>query len=414
MSECPLVPLGELVDNYDFLRVPVKEADRRNGPFPYYGASGIIDYIDSYIFDGLYLLIAEDGENLRTRRQPIAFQADGKFWVNNHVHIVRGNEKADTRFLLYTMQVADINSYLTGSTMPKLTQNNLNRIPIPAPAFATQIEIASILSALDDKIELNRRMNETLEGMARAIFRDWFVDFGPTRAKMAGRPPYLAPDLWSLFPDRLDEDGKPEGWETSTIGDEVTVVGGSTPSTTESGYWNGAIHWATPKDLASLQAPVLLATARRITEAGLETISSGLLPRGTVLLSSRAPIGYLAITEIPVAVNQGFIALVCNRRLSNVFVWLWAHESMEAILQRANGSTFQEISKRNFRPLPVVAGCDRIEVAFDETVKPLYRRIAQNEVESRTLAEIRDLLLPKLMFGEIRVRAAEREVEAVV
>ena len=271
--------------------------------------------------------------------------------------------------------------------------------------------IGKLLSALDDKIELNRRMNATLEAMARALFRDWFVDFGPTRAKMAGADPYLAPEIWSLFPDRLDDEKVPEGWQGSEIGQETKVVGGSTPSTKEPSYWGGAINWTTPKDLSSLNSPVLIETNRTITEAGLAKISSGLLPAGTVLLSSRAPVGYIAISAIPVAVNQGYIAMQCGARLSNVYVWLWLHENMEAIKGNANGSTFQEISKKNFRPLPVVVPSEAVMCAFNEISVPLYERIEKNEIESRTLAQTRDLLLPRLMSGEIRVREKEYMAE---
>ena len=223
--------LGELTDNFDSIRVPVKQADRRAGPYPYYGASGIVDNIDDYLFDGEYLLIAEDGENLRTRNTPIAFLADGKFWVNNHAHIVRGNYKANTRYLLYALSALDISGYLTGSTMPKLTQGNMNRIRVSAPPLPEQRAIAHTLGTLDDKIELNRRMNETLEAMASALFKSWFVDFEPVRAKMEGRDTGLPKHIADLFPERMvdSELGEiPEGWEISTIGAEVAVVGGST------------------------------------------------------------------------------------------------------------------------------------------------------------------------------------------
>ena len=286
-------------------------------------------------------------------------------------------------------------------------------LEVPDIDEAEQRAISSILGALDNKIDLNRRMNKTLEAMARAIFKDWFVDFGPVRAKMEGRAPYLALDIWSLFPDRLDDEGKPEGWTTSTIGQEVDVVGGSTPSTKEAAFWSGNISWATPKDLSSLSTPVLLSTERQITDAGLTQIGSGLLPVGTVLLSSRAPIGYMAIAQIPVAVNQGFIAMICKSRLSNVFVWLWTQANMETVHQNANGSTFQEISKVNFRPIEVTVATPEILRAFDEVVVPLFGRIVANEKESRTLAATRDLLLPKLMSGELRVKDAERFTERV-
>ena len=191
--------LGELTDNFDSARIPVKRADRRPGPYPYYGASGIVDSVSDYLFDGEYLLIAEDGENLRTRNTPIAFLANGKFWVNNHAHIVRGNHKANTRYLMYALSELDVSGYLTGSTMPKLTQGNMNRISLLTPPLSEQRAIAHILGTLDDKIELNRRMNETLEEMARALFKSWFVDFDPVRAKMEGRDTGLSPDVCRPF-----------------------------------------------------------------------------------------------------------------------------------------------------------------------------------------------------------------------
>src|SRR5216683_739673 len=124
MSRWPLKALGELTENFDSAREPVKESERKPGPYPYYGASGVVDRVDGYLFDGEYLLVAEDGENLRTHQTPIAFLATGKFWVNNHAHIVRANKKAVTRYLMYALRVADIGSFLPGSTMPKLTQAN--------------------------------------------------------------------------------------------------------------------------------------------------------------------------------------------------------------------------------------------------------------------------------------------------
>jgi len=213
--------LGDLTENFDGVRVPIKEADRRSGPHPYYGASGIVDYVDGFLFDGEYLLIAEDGENLRTRTTPVAFMARGRFWVNNHAHVVRANDQADTRFLMYSLAATDISGYLTGSTMPKLTRGNMDRIPWLTPPLPEQHAIAHILGTLDDKIELNRRMSETLEAMARALFKSWFVDFDSVRAKAGGRDPGLPHPLADLFPARLVDSqlGEiPEGWEVGTLG----------------------------------------------------------------------------------------------------------------------------------------------------------------------------------------------------
>ncbi|MGI2325429.1 MULTISPECIES: restriction endonuclease subunit S [unclassified Methylococcus] len=217
--------------------------------------------------------------------------------------------------------------------------------------------------------------------------------------------------ILDLFPDRLVESelGEiPEGWRHSTIGEEVTVCVGSTPSTKEPEFWEGGQHcWATPKDLSALKFPVLLDTDRKITDAGLAKISSCLLSVGTVLFSSRAPIGYLAIAEVPTAINQGFIAMKCDGTLPNVFVLLWCKENMDAIVGNANGSTFLEISKSNFRPLRIVVLSDQVLTNFTKMVGPLYRQLVENERESRTLAHLRDTLLPKLIFGKLRVKDAE-------
>lgn len=332
------------------------------------------------------------------------------FISSSLMKITLDKEKIDPLFCYYFFRSsggrAEMLRFSSSVGTPGIGQplTSLRQFRVPTPPLPEQRAIAATLKVLDDKIELNRRMNETLEAMARALFRDWFVDFGPTRARMVGTAPYLSPDIWSLFPGRLDDNGKPEGWEISTIGDEVRVVGGSTPSTKEAEFWDGGINWATPKDLSNLAAPVLLETSRSITEAGLAKISSGLLPVGGVLLSSRAPIGYLALAEVPVAINQGFIGMICDKRVSNVFTWLWTLENMNAILAKANGSTFQEISKGNFRPLPMVVPPKPVLQAFDAVAKPLYERIAKNEKESRTLAQTRDLLLPRLMSGEIRIQ----------
>jgi type I restriction enzyme S subunit len=286
------------------------------------------------------------------------------------------------------------------------------------PPLPEQRAIAHILGTLDDKIEVNRRMSQTLEAMARALFKAWFVDFEPVRAKMEGRwqrgqsLPGLPAHLYDLFPDRLvdSELGEiPEGWEVKRIGDLAEVFGGSTPRTDRSEYWEGGTHhWVTPKDLSALSVPVLLDTERKITDAGLSQISSGLLPKGTVLLSSRAPIGYLAIAEVPVAVNQGFIAMKPRPGISNLFLLRWASAAQEEIVSHANGSTFLEISKSSFRTIRVVSPSSPIMNAFDRISRPMYRKVVKNERESRTLAALRDALLPKLIRGEIRVKEVER------
>ena len=333
-------------------------------------------------------------------------------WLNQHVFRVTPADGIDTTFFFYLLQYMKPNFVAIAGNkqttgLGHVTKRDLEHIEAAAPPLREQREIAHILSTLDDRIELNRRMNATLEAMERALFKSWFVDFDPVRAKMEGRDTGLPKETADLFPDRLvgSEHGDiPAGWEVSEIGAEVDAVGGATPSTKEPVYWDGGQHcWATPKDLSKLLSPVLLETDRKITDAGAQKISSGLLPPGTVLLSSRAPIGYLAITEVPTAVNQGFIAMICQKRLPALYVLSWCYENLEHIKGVSSGSTFAEISKKAFRPLAVVVPPKKILGVYDEASRSLHDRVVSNTRESALLASLRDALLPKLVSGELRV-----------
>jgi len=423
-GEWALVPLGEIVQNFDARRIPLSSRERRKrqGPYPYYGATGVMDNIDDFLFDGLYILIAEDGSVERPNGSPFVQLVSGKFWANNHTHVLKGPGDKETKFIYYALSTVAVRPYISGSVQAKLSQANLNRILIPFPRDERERRaIAHILGTLDDKIELNRKMAATLEAMARALFRAWFVEFEPVRAKIEGRwqrgqsLPGLPAHLYALFPDRLvgSELGEiPEGWGVRPVDELAEVFGGSTPKTERAEYWaSGTHHWATPKDLSRLSVPVLLGTERKITDAGLAQISSGLLPKGVVLLSSRAPIGYLAIAEVPVAINQGLIAMKPRPGTSNLFLLRWTEATHDEIVSHANGSTFLEISKSNFRRIPVVAPSVPLMAVFDRLSRPAHLKLVELERESRTLAAIRDALLPKLVSGELRVKDAEAFLE---
>ena len=382
------------------------------------------------------VLIAKDGNSALDT--VCVHKLEEEIVLLSSVAILRPNKRIDSLFLKYYLESPATRNLLkdgfrSGSAIPRVVLKDFRRAPVTLPPLPEQRAIAAVLGALDDKIELNRRMNATLEGLARALFRSWFVDFDPVRAKMdrrhnvgAGLVPApegpaqegnhkglpLPPAIDALFPDEMEvgEDGgeRPRGWGITTIGNLARIVGGSTPSTKEPRFWNdGKYYWTTPKDLSSLTVPVLLGSERKITDQGLKQISSGLLPQGTVLLSSRAPIGYLAISEVPTAVNQGFIAMLPNEGVSNVFLMRWAEMAHDDIVARANGSTFLEISKTNFRPIELLVPPDEIMAAFDRVARPLHERIVINERQSRTLAALRDGLLPGLMSGAVRVTQTE-------
>ena len=381
------------------------------GPYRVFGTNGPIGWHDKMLCTHPSVIIGRKGAY-----RGVHYSAT-PFFVIDTAFYLKPKVEMDTRWAYYELLTQDINGLDSGSAIPSTSRKDFYGLPVQVPPLPEQRAIAHILGTLDDKIELNRRMNETLEEMARALFKSWFVDFDPVRAKMEGRDTGLPPDVADLFPDRLvdSELGEiPEGWEVKTVGTIASIVGGTTPSTKQAQYWEGGTHcWATPKDLAPLSVPVLLKTERKITDAGLSKIGSGLLPPGTVLLSSRAPIGYLAVAETPVAINQGFIGILPHDEISNLFMLYWCEAAHDEIINHANGSTFLEISKGNFRQLPVVVPDEPAMKKFDSLARPLYNRIASNERQSHSLAALREALLPKLISGEMRVNMWDEESEAI-
>jgi type I restriction enzyme, S subunit len=320
----------------------------------------------------------------------------------------------DDRWLYYWMCGTEFQKQMSGvkgqtDMADYVSLGDQRRMEITLPPITLQRAIAGVLGALDDKVEQNRRTARALERLARAIFRARFVDFEPVKAKAAGVTSFssMPQTVFDALPTRLlnSEIGPvPEGWEVKPIGEVVSVKGGATPSTKNPEYWEEGIHcWATPKDMSRISYPVLLDTERRITDAGIDCISSGLLPTGTVLMSSRAPVGYLAIAGVPTAINQGFIAMVCDGPLPSTYVLQWAHASMDAIHGRASGTTFPEISKKNFRPLPVVVPPPQVVASFRNLADPLFDLLTATVKENGSLALTRDYLLPRLLSGVLSV-----------
>ena len=312
---------------------------------------------------------------------------------------------------------------------------SLKNIEIKLPSLGEQRKIAKILSDLDEKIHLNNQINQTLESIAQALFKSWFIDFDPVRAKIVAKLEGADPEIAAmcvisgkseaelkqmseddlaelrataaLFPDELVESelGEvPKGWVVSIVGEQVQTVGGGTPSTKNADFWdNGIHHWTTPKDLSNLTDKILLNTERKITDIGLKKISSGLLPKNTVLMSSRAPVGYLALAKIEVAINQGYIAILPNTKYSAEYLIHWCKANMAEIKGRASGTTFQEISKKNFREINFIRPDEKVIAVYTRTAKTLYDEITLKAKEKQSLINLRDTLLPKLLLGEVEI-----------
>lgn len=373
------------------------------GPVRVFGTNGPVGWTDTPLADGPGVILGRKGAYRGVHYSP------DPFYVIDTAYYVVSKTDLDMRWLYYAIIHHRLGEINDGSPIPSTTRAAVYPREFDVPPKDVQQAIAAILGALDDKIEQNRRTARVLERLARAIFRAWFVDFEPVKAKANGATsfPSMPQPIFDTLPTTFIDSKLgpiPEGWEVKPIGDVVTTKGGGTPSTKEIKYWESGTHcWATPKDLSKLEHPILTDTDRKLTDAGIDKISSGLLPAGTVLMSSRAPVGYLAVNSVPTAINQGFIAMLCDGPLPPSYVLFWAMASMEEIKARASGTTFAEISKKNFRPIPIVVPSLGVRNGFDQVVSPMLACIRASVHESRKLSELRDYLLPLVMTGKVRV-----------
>ncbi|MGZ8159865.1 MAG: restriction endonuclease subunit S [Methylobacter sp.] len=337
---------------------------------------------------------------------------------NRAVINIKPNKSCDFRFIFYTLLLnrAKIETLAEGSVQKNLYVSSLGNLEIELPSLEEQLNISSVLGALDDRIALLRETNTTLEAIAQALFKSWFVDFDPVYAKQQGREPEgMDAETAALFPDNFKESElglAPSGWRAVPVGEVIKIVGGGTPNTKEAEYWEPAeFAWTTPKDLSGLQSPVLLKTERLLSAKGVSKVSSGLLPMGALLLSSRAPIGYLAIAQIPLAINQGYIAILPSSQLPPLYMYFWCKQNMEVIKSRSNGSTFMEISKKAFRPIPALVPPVELLAGFLDVANPIFARMAENEKQAQTLTTLRDTLLPRLISGQLRLPDAKALLE---
>jgi type I restriction enzyme S subunit len=294
-----------------------------------------------------------------------------------------------------------------GSTIKHIYITRLAQQPVRVPSLAVQDAVLSLVSPLERRIDLNRRMNETLQAMARAIFKDWFVDFGPTRAKMEGRAPYLAPDIWSLFPDCLDAEGKPEGW----IGKPLDQV---------ADFLNGLALQKYPPN-GGLSLPVIKIAQLRAGSVGSADLASSeispnyIVEDGDVLFSWSGSLLHRVWTAGRGALNQHLFK-VTSTQFPKWFYFYWIAEHMPSFQATAasKATTMGHIQRHHLTQAATVVGSPSIMEAADGLIAPLFDRQIANDLESRTLAATRDLLLPKLMSGEVRVEEAETVIDGAL
>lgn len=286
-----------------------------------------------------------------------------------------------------------IRSIAVGATMPSINTKILSEVKITLPQITVQKAIADTLSCLDDKIELNNRMNKTLEEMAQAIFKSWFVDFEP-------------------FQDGEFEDSElgriPKGWRVGTISDLGDIIGGSTPTKARDEYYTEkGMAWITPKDLSNNKDKFISKGAIDITDLGLKNSSTKIMPKGTVLFSSRAPIGYIAIAKNNCTTNQGFKSVVPKSNIGTAYVYCFLKDNIDVIENRASGSTFMEVSGSVMKQIPALIPSDSVLMKFQNICSLYFNQQMLLENQNKSLTTIRDSLLPELMSGEIRVPIVE-------
>ncbi len=307
--------------------------------------------------------------------------------------------RADPSFLYYFFRAhqgrALMASIASRTAVSGIKGSDLGNLRLTLPSLSYQRSARQLLSSMDYLIENNRRRVEVLEEMARAIYREWFVHFR-----------YPGHNNATLIDSALSP--IPQGWVVSNCGDELTSLGGGTPSKSEPTYWDGGtVRWYTPSDLTKGRCRYAVEPALRITEAGLARSSARLFPAGSVLMTSRATLGVLAIATTEATTNQGFIVIPPDKRWSPAFIFEWLDQHAPELASIATGATFKEITKGAFKRVPFVVPAQEVLDAHRAAIDPIEREICNLEEQVRTLAALRDLLLPKLVTGQIDVSSLD-------
>lgn len=317
-------------------------------------------------------------------------------YVNQSVLVLKANPLLlNPHFLFFNLdsRYNELRQLSDGtSTRGSLSGKILKDIEIFLPPLKEQKKIVSVLTSLDNKIEVNRRINDTLEQQAQALFNSWFVDFEPFKTH-----PFIESELGLI----------PEGWTVGVLSDIGEIIGGSTPSKSKPEYYTqSGIAWLTPKDLSINNYKFTVKGEIDITIEGYNSCSTKMMPAGSVLFSSRAPIGYISIAKNDICTNQGFKSII-PKKAGTAFIYYFLKTSTKEIENKATGSTFKEASGALMKSLPLVIAPKEVYNAFENLMKPIFRKQGVLEEESSTLASIRDTLLPRLMSGELEVKDIE-------
>lgn len=312
---------------------------------------------------------------------------------------LRGTSAASTSFIHHVLATEHFSWYLrsqaTGSTVPHISQKQIASYPFRLPPPKVQNRICGALDSFDDLIENNRRRVELLEEMARAIYREWFVKF---RYPGHEDVPLVDSALGPL----------PDGWDVSNCGRELNFVGGGTPSKAEPSYWEGgSVAWYTPTDLTKSRWRYAASPKLAITQQAVAKSSARVFPAGSVMMTSRATLGVLAIATTDATTNQGFIVVLPDARWSPGFMREWLDANASELAALGTGATFKEITKSSFKTFPFVIPPREVLAAHRKATEPLEEHIRVLEQQVQSLSSLRDRLLPKLVTGQIDVSSLD-------
>ncbi len=381
MSEWKTYRLGDICSRIKSGKgIPASKVSP-TGKYPVIGGNGIRGYTDTSNFKGDCAVVGRQGAYCGNVRF-----FTGEAYMTEHAVVIVGNELADTKYLAYLLSIMQLGHLSAQSAQPGLSVQTLSKLSIDIPDLSTQQQIAAILGALDDKIELNRRINANLEEQAQALFKSWFVDFEPFRDS-----PFVDSELGKI----------PQGWKEGDYTDIVEIRGGGTPKTDMQEYWNGNIPFFSPKDVGA--GCFILDTEKHITAKGLENCNSSLFQPNTVFITARGTVGKVVMSGTEMAMNQTNYALLGKQNIPQYYVYHITLQLVGRLLKKANGAVFNAITTRDFACEQIVIPPYSTIKHFSDIVKPIYENILLNEIQSNRLSALRDTLLPKLMSGEISV-----------
>jgi type I restriction enzyme S subunit len=380
------------------------EPERKPGKVPILGSFGVTGYHSMAKTKGPGVTVGRSGASFGT-----VTYSEIDYWPLNTALYVTDFHGNNERFVYYFFKTFDFSALNSGSAQPSLNRNFVHPIKIKIPLRPEQDEIASFLSNLDDKIELNCKMNVTLEQMTQALFKSWFVNFDPVKAKVAGDTPEgINAETASLFPSEFEErelETIPKGWSFVSLDQLFDLIGGGTPKTTNPDFWTGDIPWFSVVDAPAESDVFVIDTEKKITQLGLNSSSARMLRKGITIISARGTVGKLAIVATPMAMNQSCYAL--DGKHGDFFTYYSTNEAVATLKQNTHGAVFDTITRDTFKTVKAVLPTSSLCQAFEDSVSPLMRQIETNLRQSRLLAEIRDSFLPKLMSGQLRIRDIE-------